>query len=370
MSDASLSSTSPLDPVLRACRALVASVAPPLQQAVPWVLPALGTGAAAVAAYHCYLLAHFPGEARMEWSFVPILGHALAFGEDPIGTVQKLSRQSQQGCPVASTAGQDECPAKPTQPPLKEVVGVLLAGQRIFLVNDPASFKVVFKPRPELSFSSFANDVLINVFGASTTVTRGPQRDAVAPLVHSSYQRHLLSDQGCLALTDRMQVKLAALIAKTQHSEGKSTTVVDLLDFINRLVYRASAAALFNESLADSEELYQKFLAFDEMFALALAGVPLSFLPDGLNGREALLEKLSSFRDDISEFMEYRYGMFAENGHPERDVAANQLGLLWASVGNTMPGGPLSTVQHVVQRNAYFNCYSKTHCVMYMFVLQ
>jgi len=214
----------------------------------------------------------------MEWSFVPILGHALAFGEvsewvgshiaqlavtvlpsatcfayvtiyvcmyvcmyvtsllgvvcsaqDPIGTVQKLSRQSQQGCPVASTAGQDECPAKPTQPPLKEVVGVLLAGQRIFLVNDPASFKVVFKPRPELSFSSFANDVLINVFGASTTVTRGPQRDAVAPLVHSSYQRHLLSDQGCLALTDRMQVKLAALIAKTQHSEGKSTTVVDLL---------------------------------------------------------------------------------------------------------------------------------------------
>jgi len=85
-----------------------------------------------------------------------------------------------------------------------------------------------------------------------------------------------------------------------------AVTSVNTQDFINRLVYRASAAALFNESLADSEELYQKFLAFDEMFALALAGVPLSFLPDGLNGREALLEKLSSFRDDISEFMEYR----------------------------------------------------------------
>lgn len=92
------------------------------------------------------------------------------------------------------------------------------------------------------------------------------------------------------------------------------------------------------------------------MFAMALAGVPLSFFPDGLSGkkcrvlfvciihdcwymtcvsigyerdnatsrvvhvslvfhlyitsphsgREALLEKLTKFRDDISEFMEFR----------------------------------------------------------------
>ena len=28
----------------------------------PWLLPALGSGVAGVAAYHCYLLARFPGE--------------------------------------------------------------------------------------------------------------------------------------------------------------------------------------------------------------------------------------------------------------------------------------------------------------------
>jgi hypothetical protein len=56
---------------------------------------------------------------------------------------------------------------------LKEIVGVLLAGQRIFLINDPASFKVIFKAKKELSFDVFSRDVLINVFGATPETTNG-----------------------------------------------------------------------------------------------------------------------------------------------------------------------------------------------------
>ena len=83
--------------------------------------------------------------------------------QDPITTVQQLSR-------VQGTTSPSQSQSQST---LKEVVGVLLAGQRIFLLNDPASFKVIFKARKELSFDHFAQDVLIKVFGASAEIVTG-----------------------------------------------------------------------------------------------------------------------------------------------------------------------------------------------------
>ena len=113
--------------------------------------------------------------------------------------------------------------------------------------------------------------------------------------LHQLHQRYLLNDSGCRELTACMQTKLgmrvvgyffyslvmcfhaAAVVADIFKSEDKSTKVVNLQvgclrlcyttsvrkyyrfqDFVNRLVYRASTAALFNEALADDEELYQR----------------------------------------------------------------------------------------------------------------
>jgi hypothetical protein len=36
----------------------------------------------------------------------------------------------------------------------------------------------------------------------------GPRFETTTPIARASYQRHLLSDEGCADMTDRMQVKL------------------------------------------------------------------------------------------------------------------------------------------------------------------
>lgn len=94
----------------------------------------IGTSVALAAlpmAYHIYLLYQFPGEVKFAFSWVPILGHALEFGTNPIGAIKRISE------------GKDGN--------RKEIVGLVLAGKRIHLINDPSSFKVVFKSKKEVS---------------------------------------------------------------------------------------------------------------------------------------------------------------------------------------------------------------------------
>mmetsp|Transcript_16611 Transcript_16611/g.25002 ORF Transcript_16611/g.25002 Transcript_16611/m.25002 type:complete len:518 (-) Transcript_16611:185-1738(-) len=266
-----------------------------------------------ISAYHVYLSIRMPGEAKVEWSWFPIMGHAIAFGAQPVKAIQKLSQDS--------------------KGKTKEIVGLVLAGKRVFLINDPLSFKVVFKSRNELSFDEFSRTVLINVFGATPECTHGIHVEA-EPLSRVQYQKHLLQDEGCTAITDRMQLKLAAMV----QAIGSGVCVLDMQEFMNRLIFRASAAALFNNALADDEELFQRFIDFDDMFALAVAGLPVKLLSTGYRGREKLLSEITRFKDDLSQFIQSRYKLLAEDfGYGCRDLSANHLSMLWASVGNTMP---------------------------------
>jgi hypothetical protein len=93
----------------------------------------LGFASAAILcpiAYHSYLLCQFSGEVKVAFSWIPILGDALRFGVNPVGTIQQLSDDGKGS--------------------FKEIVGILLAGKRMFLINDPNSFKTVFKAKKEV----------------------------------------------------------------------------------------------------------------------------------------------------------------------------------------------------------------------------
>ena len=87
--------------------------------------------------YHGYLMHQFQGEVPIAFSWIPILGHALEFGSNPIKTLQRLSRNA--------------------NGKIKDIFGLVLAGKRIILINDPLSFKVIFKSKKEVTLSFYSH---------------------------------------------------------------------------------------------------------------------------------------------------------------------------------------------------------------------
>jgi hypothetical protein len=92
--------------------------------------------------YHGYLLCQFRNEVPMSFSWIPILGHALEFGSNPIKTLQKLSKDA--------------------NGKIKDIFGLILAGKRIILINNPLSFKVIFKSKKEvMEFTLFFPPLIV-----------------------------------------------------------------------------------------------------------------------------------------------------------------------------------------------------------------
>lgn len=113
----------------------------PLALAIP-VYILLGLLCALVG-YHCYLQIQLPGEVATRWSWIPYLGHALQLGERPVEFLRELA------------SGGDE------------IVGVIVAGQRIFFIMDAFSAPLVFKSTPDYGQEEFHNQVLTHFFGVS-----------------------------------------------------------------------------------------------------------------------------------------------------------------------------------------------------------
>ena len=128
--------------------------------------------------------------------------------------------------------------------------------------------------------------MLINVFGATPETINSIQSEA-EPLSRKLYNKHLLNDEGCSVLTDRMQLKLGQLIKDLPNHE----ITVDMFSFLNRLIFRAAVSSLFNSDIGDNDEVFQKFLDFDSVFAVALAGCPMKYLKKGFDGKKITINR-------------------------------------------------------------------------------
>lgn len=71
--------------------------------------------------YHYYLLMQRQNEVKIHNTMIPILGNAIEFGKNPIKFILDISKK------------------------YKEIFGVLLAGERIFFINDLDSYNAIFK---------------------------------------------------------------------------------------------------------------------------------------------------------------------------------------------------------------------------------
>ena len=130
---------------------------------------AFGLGIASfvgVICYHLNLSIQRKGEAPVRWSWIPFLGFALEMGKRPVDLLQECSRM------------------------YGEVFGMVVAGNRMFIISDCHSYHVLLRPIRALSVEEFHNSIMMNFFGnqASTISSHMLNED----LMRKWYSQYLL----------------------------------------------------------------------------------------------------------------------------------------------------------------------------------
>ena len=283
------------------------------------------TGFAALFSYHWYLSYQFSKEAKVNWSWIPILGNASEFGQYPIKFMLDLCKST-----------------------TEEIFGVILAGERIFFIADPNSYNVIIKSdKSKLSFDVFTRQVIMNAFGVSIATVNHTEEHSIDDKARAQFQKYLFADSECDIITQRMQGKVVELPSRIL---PERSNVVNMKEFIYSFVYKASIAAVFNNNLAENDEAYKGFLNFDSTFALAVAGVPGFAFPKSIEGRDKCVKELSVAQNDAGNLITERLKMFNGIHCPVNDTAKFQLAIMWASVGNTMPAA-YWTMYYIISNN-------------------
>lgn len=119
--------------------------------------------------YHWYLSYRRKGEVPVKWSWIPILGGAIELGTKPLVFLAKSAETN------------------------KDVFGMVVAGNRMFIISDPHSQHVILRPPKTLSFVEFENMVMHNFFGSEFQKAGIPGVEALdEPLMRKWYSTYFL----------------------------------------------------------------------------------------------------------------------------------------------------------------------------------
>lgn len=259
--------------------------------------------------YHSYLSFSRRGEAPVRWSWLPLLGFALELGKRPIEFLQ-------------------EC-----QNIYGDIFGIIVGGNRMFIITDPHSYNLILKPSKSLSWVEFHNQVLNNFFGVAKYITSNHVMDD--SLMRNYFSKYLFSDNSLNNLTQRMQRHLMKMMG------GFQAGTFPMYDVLGKFIFHASVASLLNEAAGSDESLFKSFTDFDKALPICLAGINIANLPDACTGRKVLLDTCKKYTEDNCELLNKRREYFTKLVSDEQmkvdDMATLQVPMLWASVGNTMP---------------------------------
>jgi hypothetical protein len=90
--------------------------------------------------YHIHLSVQRKGEPPVRWSWLPLLGYALDMGCRPIELLQECARLH------------------------GDIFGMVIGGNRMFIISDAFSTHSIIKGPKELSFDEFTDSILDKFF--------------------------------------------------------------------------------------------------------------------------------------------------------------------------------------------------------------
>ncbi|KAL6078143.1 sterol 12-alpha-hydroxylase [Balamuthia mandrillaris] len=234
-----------------------------------------------------------------------------------------------------------------------DVFTLIVAGQRLTFLTDPACYGQIFKAKKELlSFRQLAEDVSDKAFALPVHEIPPEKEQVLARQYITCLQGEELG-----ALTLNMQRHLHHIFAQQllmapkqageeEKNEGDNGwRTGHLFEFVTRVMNEAGIKTVFGEECW-SESMLQQHLTFDGGFPLLVAGMPKWMAKKPIAAREALwnlfLEAFSPStkgkHDDASRLIREREEMFGRES-PDQALLLSKLhtSILWAAQANTVP---------------------------------
>ncbi|XP_055287626.1 cytochrome P450 7B1 isoform X1 [Moschus berezovskii] len=288
----------------------------------PWLPRSLGSPGLALAAALLLLLLCLSarrtrrrGEPPLIKGWLPYFGQALKLQKDPLGFM--ISLQKQYG----------------------DIFTLLLGGKYITFILDPFHYTSVAKNQ-KLSFQIFTNKFLKRVFSIKKMITDSDLIDEI----HSTYQ--FLQGKHLDILMESTMQNLKQVF-EPQLLKTTSWSTEYLLPFCNSVIFEMTFTTIYGNVLAYDKktfiaELKDDFLKFDEKVTHLVSGIPIELLGNIKSVRTKLIKDLTieslAKLQGLSEVVQRRNDILEKYYTPkDTEIGAHHLGLLWASVTNTVP---------------------------------
>jgi len=257
-------------------------------------------------------------------SFIPFIGSAIEMGTDPLEFNRKYFKRFQSPIFTATIGG--------------KTCHFLSASEHVSHLDK----------HPQIDRESTQKQFAINclTFDMKKMGFILNEKSVLKKFV-AQYHKYLFTREGLNHTVGCAQQCLNDLIKEVmndvnpitgKHHEG-GWKEFDLYEFVSYCVYHASVQPLLSKELA-KEDTRLNFFEFDKKVPLLHSGVPSFFFQKANKARGAILDSLASpeFSNEPSELMKERLTGLRSVGLSNREIAKCNLGVQFASVGNSIPG--------------------------------
>ncbi|XP_038957722.1 25-hydroxycholesterol 7-alpha-hydroxylase isoform X2 [Rattus norvegicus] len=257
-----------------------------------------------------------PCEPPLIKGWIPYLGMALKFWKDPLAFLQTLQRQ------------------------YGDTFTVLLGGKYITFVLNPFQYQYVMKNPKQLSFEKFSRRLSAKAFSVKKLLTD----DDLSNDIHRGYL--LLQGKSLDGLLETM-IQEVKEIFESRLLKLTDWNTARVFDFCSSLVFEITFTTIYGKILAANKkqiisELRDDFLKFDDHFPYLVSDIPIQLLRNAEFMQKKIIKCLTPEKvaqmQRRSEIVQERQEMLKKYyGHEEFEIGAHHLGLLWASLANTIP---------------------------------
>jgi cholesterol 7alpha-monooxygenase len=244
-------------------------------------------------------------------SFIPYLGSALEMGQNSRAFIRKYCKKYD--TPIFSAT---------------------IAGTKCHFIGDSRFVTLVYEEKPQIDSFALGNDFLMRVCDMTKDELKEMYRDThLVKKTQAQFNDLILSKPTLERAVSIAQAELLDLITKVPVTKNAWTRLPMFQTvFVN--VYRATMKAMISGHMADHG--MDVFDDFDRGVPLIMAKVPAMFLPKAIKARDTLFEHLGSpmYVEKASQLMRERNNLY---GHIPEVMKKVNIGLYWASVGNSTP---------------------------------
>lgn len=249
---------------------------------------------------------------------------------------------------------------KKSQEKQASVFTATIAGDKCVFIADPEYVTIPFRPK----FSKYLDGLsLQKQFSRTVLDCNNSEVDEnfgkdITKVDHSLYHTYLFKNEHLEESIAKVNTIFHRLVPALADQDNHSWKQHNLFDIVVRTVFKATMGPFLSADLVSDDEIYDQFHIFDKGVIPLFNSAP-NFLTEAARSARSFLQcRIGSkhFWDEASPLMMARKQAFANHALSPGALHKTNLGLLWASVGNTAPAVFWTLLLLLNDKNAWNAC--------------